>query len=279
MRLKLIPIPSQLAHLAKSFWILESNATDIRSFRFEEYTMFANPYPSLVIQYAGQGFLKVSLKEKTQFVPRFHFYGQSQKPVDLVSSGNFGMIGIHFYPYTTQLLFGCQAQEVTDQVLDLKYLFGKKGRDFITALSSAKTSETCIHLLCTFLSKIASTTQKPDPIIAASLSFINANKGQASIDRLCQYLGYSPRQVERKFNQLNGMSPKLFSRITRFEAVIKNFRYGNYQNLTQLAMDSGYADQSHFIREFRAFSSLSPKQYFKGNLDIAATFVKHASIG
>ena len=68
---------------------------------------------------------------------------------------------------------------------------------------------------------------------------------------------------------------KLYSRIIRFQHSIKIFNTASQTTFSQLALDSGYADQAHFIREFNEFSSLKPSQYFKKRNAPILPFVKH----
>jgi len=74
----------------------------------------------------------------------------------------------------------------------------------------------------------------------------------------------SERQFERQFRKFSGFSPKLFSRIVRFQSALT--QYGNNEkSLTEIALETGYYDQSHFIHDFKEFSGYHPKQYFSGN--------------
>ena len=65
-------------------------------------------------------------------------------------------------------------------------------------------------------------------------------------------------------SRIFGFPPKLYSRITRFQAALGE--YGSGKSLTDIAYDCGYYDQSHFINDFREFSGYNPKVYFSGQL-------------
>ena len=60
---------------------------------------------------------------------------------------------------------------------------------------------------------------------------------------------------ERLFNELIGANPKEYARIVRLKLLQHDFEN---INLAQLAYQCGYADQSHFIREFKQFSGYTP---------------------
>ena len=70
---------------------------------------------------------------------------------------------------------------------------------------------------------------------------------------------FSKKQFERLFNELVGANPKEYARIVRFQKSLKLLQHGSEDtSLAQLACQCGYADQSHFIREFRRFSGYTP---------------------
>ena len=69
----------------------------------------------------------------------------------------------------------------------------------------------------------------------------------------------SKKQFERLFKELVGTNPKEYARIVRFQKSLKLLQhYQEDANQAQLAYQCGYADQSHFIREFRRFSGYTP---------------------
>lgn len=78
------------------------------------------------------------------------------------------------------------------------------------------------------------------------------------VEELSREVGYSTRWLQQLFrNQLN-LSPKSYFRIVRFNAVISNMQQHPGHTLTRLAMDSGYYDQPHLIRDFRQLGGVSP---------------------
>ncbi len=70
----------------------------------------------------------------------------------------------------------------------------------------------------------------------------------------------STRYLNMLFTQYTGLPPKLFCKINRFQQslVLVN---NNEEKLTDVAYSSGYFDQSHFIREFKQFTGLTPNAF------------------
>jgi len=89
---------------------------------------------------------------------------------------------------------------------------------------------------------------------------------------LQQKLRMTERSLERRFKQAIGISPKLFGRICRFQVSLNQLRKDNYDKLSDIAYENGYADQSHFIRSFREFAGVSPFDFKKQSNELVRNF-------
>ncbi|WP_437621585.1 helix-turn-helix domain-containing protein [Sorangium sp. So ce1151] len=98
------------------------------------------------------------------------------------------------------------------------------------------------------------------PVAAAGLA-LHASDGGARVGALAERLGVSVRQLERQFKRAAGLSPKALARLIRFSRATERLELDPGASLTALAFELGYADQAHFIREFRAFAGMSPGRY------------------
>ena len=74
-----------------------------------------------------------------------------------------------------------------------------------------------------------------------------------NVSDLCRDSCLSQRQVERKMKAAVGVSPKSFQQIARFEGVIKELLLNRQQKYLDKAIDYGYYDQSHFLKEFKKY--------------------------
>lgn len=83
--------------------------------------------------------------------------------------------------------------------------------------------------------------------------------GRVSIESLAEETGYTPRYLDRSFREETGLSPKQLAKIVRFQTAVSALNAPNGRNLTEIAMDLGYYDQSHFVHDFKAFTGLTPK--------------------
>ncbi len=82
-----------------------------------------------------------------------------------------------------------------------------------------------------------------------------------SIGEVTRRSGLSARRLSELFRHHVGATPKVFARIERFQRTVAEMHRGVDIRWSELALDCGYYDQSHFANEFRAFSGVSPSEY------------------
>ena len=90
---------------------------------------------------------------------------------------------------------------------------------------------------------------------------IFASNGEISIQELSEKIFWSQRQINRYFNQQFGLSLKAYCKILRFQASLPHIKDG------KLFPQFNFTDQSHFIKEIKQFSGVSPKELHKNKND------------
>ena len=95
------------------------------------------------------------------------------------------------------------------------------------------------------------------------MSLIQLSGGRVSIKYLSEQTGISLRMLDRRFKSVVGLPPKVLCRIVRFQRALKTLelRKGARLDLVQIALECGFYDQSHFIKEFKGFSGKEPTSY------------------
>jgi transcriptional regulator GlxA family with amidase domain len=86
---------------------------------------------------------------------------------------------------------------------------------------------------------------------------------RATVRDIARHIGLSQRRFIQVFTEEIGMTPKLFSRVQRFQRTIALVRQTTAPDWARLAVDCGYFDQSHLIRDFLMFSGFSPADYLR----------------
>lgn len=99
----------------------------------------------------------------------------------------------------------------------------------------------------------------PSAEVLRAYARLAATHGAAQIERLADEVGWSRRHLATRFRREVGASPKTVARILRFERAVELLRSGS--SLADAAFSTGYADQPHFKREFRALMGMSPTEF------------------
>jgi AraC-like DNA-binding protein len=258
-----ISAPPYLKNYIRYFWVLES---DDASQSHKKLLPLADGCPGIIFQHASFGSFCDPSRER---LPEVFLFGQTVKPTELSLGGEFQTTGVCFYPYTLKSIFGFDAIELTDSCVDLTLLLN----DFKDPLLNASSPYSHVEIFSAHLySRIQKSRYHIDHAIEYALTQIVQANGNLPLRDLQKKLKLSERGFQRRFNQHVGISPKLFSRVSRFQAALRQLKNNNYANLSDVAFDNGYADQSHFIRSFKEFAGFSPYQFQKNDRIIAENF-------
>ena len=253
-----IPPSSVLSRYVRSFWILEG-----KSMTYTHRSM-ADVCAELVFHYNGQ-FEEIS-QGKIETASLTAVQGPSNQVRRFRINKSFGIFGVYLFPYSIPVLFGIPATELRNQMPDLLTLLGKPGEELECKIMLAENTEERVKIISTFLEgRIKKNCQNQYAAIS-SIQTIIKFKGQVKIHKVASDHFISERQFERKFKEYSGLSPKLFSRIVRFHSACRHFG-DTRKTLTDIAHESGYYDQSHFIHDFKEFSGVQPKHYFAGTAE------------
>lgn len=247
-----IPPPETLQHHVRYFWTLESRVMDLTP---KTLGPLADGCPGLIFQPAEKG---IFYDQDEKQLPEVFLYGQTVKRTALRLVGAFRTTGVCFHPNTLPSVFGFHASELTDACLDLNLLSARLPEQLLhTTQPVAQATLLSAYLL----SRIQKTNNPPDRATRYAVSLIMRSGGTSSLKQLQTDLNITERSLERRFNQHVGISPKLFSKICRFQASLHQLRHNQYDKLSDIAYDNGFADQSHFIRTFKAFAGFAPCQF------------------
>jgi len=192
-------------------------------------------------------------------LPVANVYGLIQKPQLIQISSHFSEIAIGFKPYFLQLLLSESMENVVENPNADAYYFFKKPtlNQLFEAIHISKTDLQIISAIENFVRQHIK-TEKADNRLLMATELI-AQKEVYNVDKVASAINVSSVTLRHLFRQKVGLSPKEFIRLNRIRKALK---HTNTENLTSLAYELGYFDQSHFIHEFKSCFGLTPKQYY-----------------
>ena len=189
--------------------------------------------------------------------------GHTHIPKTTKVSNFYHLIGVSFNSYALNRVFDTDAKDIGKQFISIEDFLGSKGKMLNELLAAPNSTEKRIALLSNFLISILVDQVKTDHLMLSSIGDINKALGNLKIEKLANNFNLSEKQFGRRFKQFTGFSPKVYSRIVRFETAIT--RQFESSSLTELASNLGYFDQAHFNNEFKSFTGLNPKDFWKLN--------------
>jgi AraC-like DNA-binding protein len=116
-----------------------------------------------------------------------------------------------------------------------------------------------LALLEAYIDRRAADAPPPPREIEWSWQRLLGSDGAVPVASLAEEVGWSRRHLAARFREHVGLPPKALARILRFERAAERLRRG--ADLADAALDSGYYDQAHFNRDFKAFAGVTPTQY------------------
>lgn len=220
---------------------------------------FADGYPGIMFQ-ATAGGMKVMPHQKQ--MPPFFLYGQTIQPIELLITGAFHLVVFQLYPFVLNSFFNLKPKDLNDDCYDLLKVKHINTAPVLQLLQDAVTGEERIDTITHFLHHIFQLKKDLlDFKIRQAIQIIIDNKGLVTIGELCELLKINERTFERRFLAQAGISAKQLAKIIQFDASLNQLNEKDYNKLTDIVYANGFADQSHFIRVFKAFTGTTPKKF------------------
>jgi len=236
------------------------------------------PTGGLFLSYVSGAPLRVHFSDRIyDRRPRYFIGGQlrREQPV-LESLGRFGLFGAELAPTGFYRLFHSRAEPFTDAIADFAELFPELAADLDARLDSASSAKETVGAMQSFLRSLVPEALEV-PQIEAIVREIAAARGLVSVSELGRRHGLGSRVMHREFLKVIGIPPKHYAKIVQVNAVFGALQTGDHEELSSLAMDHGYFDQSHFIRDFKRFVGASPTVFLRSHSAFLRTFLGQAS--
>lgn len=170
-------------------------------------------------------------------------------------------VQIDFSPIGAALFLGRPLGALGNQVVDLAALMGPEGQRLIEQLDAASGWAARFALLDRVIAGRIAAARPVGGELRHAWTALEASGGRIEIGALAQELSWSRTHLIRRFTEQFGLPPKRTARILRFDRAVRLLRSGAAESWTALALDCGYYDQAHMIREFRRFAGSAPEDF------------------
>ncbi len=252
------PIPAVLTPFVKLIWSLECDRSIHNSgperilpdgcielvfhFRDPFYTVFSNRECHV----QSQGFL----------------VGQMNDFIEIAPHGRIGFVAVRFSAQGAYRFLPGSLKAIAGGVVAMKHVWNDSDAETIDRIANAPTMSRRIAVVEDLLVNYLALMQREDVLVDRALALIQLHAGTLRIAELASVVGASTRQLNRRFENAIGVTPKQFSRVSRFVRALTELRSRRNIPLTEVALNSGYFDQAHFNHEFRQFAGFQPSELF-----------------
>jgi transcriptional regulator GlxA family with amidase domain len=111
--------------------------------------------------------------------------------------------------------------------------------------------------------------------VRTTIDALLATNGSARIKTILKEDLSKRRQLERKFKKQIGISPKQLGKVIRLQSALKILLNRKTESLTNIAYESEYYDQAHFIKDFKEFTGTNPNKFLDNeSMTLSTLFYK-----
>jgi AraC-like DNA-binding protein len=247
----------RLKQYVKCYYIYESSSPAA----FDD-TVFPSGCVEIIFN-LGAGKWQTSVGQGFVTNPGVELWGQIIRPLSIKSIGKNTMLGIRFFPHGAGFFLKENLEHFNNQVADFSDAAGNSAHVLHAMLLETETWSKRIELIENFLLQRLSPAEKryhKMEVISGIMHELKQNDFFDNIEDVAFRYGITPRYLQKLFLQYTGLTPKLYSKINRFQHSLRLVTKKD-SSLTSIAYHCGYFDQSHFIKEFKSFTGYTPSVY------------------
>ncbi len=221
--------------------------------------LYADGYPGIMFQKSENGFYLLPKKKK---LSEFFLYGQTLKPVSLDVKGPYKFIVFQLYPFASKYLLGVDPKELNDACFDLYQLKHIDIKSLNNDLANCSSLEGQVKIISQLMQKLIDwNLVSPNDKVQQAIDIILKHDGKITVRKILDQVHLTERTLERNFLSQVGLTPKQFAKIIQFQRSLRQLSKTNYDKLIDIGHDSGFSDQSHFIRTFKKYTGQTPSFY------------------
>jgi AraC-like DNA-binding protein len=268
MKYREIKPNENLAPYVKFYFIYESASGNT----FED-TVYPSGNVEIIFN-LGIGKWQILSGNKFVTTPRIEFWGQIIKPLPIRSLGNHSMLGIRFHPHAAACFLEGNIDVYNNEVVDFGDLSGVPVQTLYAKMMAVEAWDERILLVEEFLSRkilYAKKNRRKIDVVGHVINEITRDDFFDKIETIASRYGVTSRYLQKIFVEHTGLTLKLYTKINRFQNSLKLISQ-NDTSLTSIAYSCGYFDQSHFIRDFKSFTGMTPSGYTLNNSPLTSAF-------
>lgn len=205
-------------------------------------------------------------------LPKSFLIGQLTRPYIVEPLGVTGSFVVRFHPNGFFPFTTIPIKEMENTAIPIERLFGVEGAEVAESVLTAEGTLQRIQFIEAFLLKRLTDKTTIDAVVKSTVETILEAKGRFTVNEFSKEKNINRRQLTRKISAAIGLSPKQLSKTIRIQSALTTLLTQKVTSLTDLAYENEYFDQAHFIKEFKEFTGLTPKEFYGDNLKMSLIF-------
>jgi len=181
------------------------------------------------------------------------------RPAISRSCGTQSGVHVHMPLLTMKRLLGLPLHELTDRTVALGD-FGPWGRALAAELAEAQSPVDRAAMLDRHLAARLADMPAERAEVAHAVALL-AHRPEVRVEALARDLGWSRKQLGQRVREATGVGPRLFRRLARFSRLVARLQRRDVASWAELALDGGWFDQPHMLRDFREFAGVTPREF------------------
>ena len=257
IRFREYPIHASLAPFVKCIWSVESDRP-IHDTPRER--ILPDNCVELVVHFADP-FRSHFANGASDLQPRNFVAGQMKNFLEIEPAGRMGLIAVRFHARGAYLFLPAPLSAVAAALVELEEIWGKRANDWTERIALACGMAERFRIVEEVLLNALHQKDRSDRAVDRCLHLIETADGQVRVAQLASEIGLCSRQLNRRFENAVGVSPKEFARVSRFLNGARRLCATAHHSLTETALECGYFDQAHFNHDFRDFAGMTPGEF------------------
>jgi AraC-like DNA-binding protein len=206
--------------------------------------------------------------------PAAFLVGLLTSPLILAPATAVDTMAVRFRPGGAHPFFDVPLSEVTDRSVRLDELWTPRDAARLwRQLAATQGDELRVAIVVNELRRRLARVDD-DRVTSAAIGALVQSAGQARIDAIADRSGTTVRQLQRRFADQVGVSPKVLARILRFQRtlLLRDVGGAARTDWVRVALECGYADQSHLIHDYASFAGETPATLLAAEGELSAYF-------
>jgi AraC-like DNA-binding protein len=246
-----------LSDYIEMYWYWKGNASELP---IQQQFITPDTHTNLVLnfgsemKYFNSSGMALSIKDAV-------YIGQQSKAYMGSMGEIIDLITIRFKPHGAASFMNLPVIETSEQIINPNYIFGNVIDSLKAQIYEQQLVADKIRILENGLLALLHKHVIADKYIDLMINKIKYKEGIVSLKDISSQSGSEYKRMQRSFNACVGISPKLFSRMLRFDGICKKVVNSGKTDWFDIIAAYELADQSHLIKEFQFFTGYSPTEF------------------